>query len=170
MPTNADEFTAFVHGHGRRLQRFGYLLTGDVAAAEDLVQSALLQVLPRWERIENREGVEAYVRRVMVNKQREGWRKRSSRESLRPEPPVVSVADETGTVDERDQLRRALGALPARQRAAVILRFYEDMSEAETARVLDCSVGNVKSQTSRGLTKLRELLIAPIEGAAHVAH
>jgi RNA polymerase sigma-70 factor (sigma-E family) len=165
---HADEFTAFVRSHGRRLQRFGYLLTGDAALAEDLVQTALLQALRHWDRIENREGIEAYVRKIMINKQRALWRRRAGHEILRGELLDTSVADKTGHVDDHDVLQRALRQLPARQRAVVILRFYEDLSEAEAATVLGCSVGTVKSQTSRGLAKLRVLVTPAIEGASHV--
>lgn len=153
-----DDISAFVHGHQARLVRFGYLLTGEQAAAEDLVQSALLETIRRWDRIVNRDSVEAYVRRVMVNKQKSLWRRRASTEQLRADVPDTAAPDETGQVDDLDRLQRALLQLPARQRAAVVLRFYEDMSEAQAASVLNCTVGNVKSQTSRGIARLRVLL------------
>lgn len=162
------EFTAFVHGHGPRLQRFGYLLSGDVAAAEDLVQGALLQALRHWGRIENREGIEAYVRRTMINKQRSLWRRRAGNELLPAELPEQATRDAHHRVDDRDLLQRALAQLPVRQRAAVVLRFYEDMSEQQVATVLGCSTGTVKSQTSRGLAKLRAALAHTEDGVQHV--
>jgi RNA polymerase sigma-70 factor (sigma-E family) len=158
VSAHAEAITAFVHGHQARLTRFGYLLTGDVASAEDLVQTALLETIRRWERISRQDNVEAYVRQAMVNRQHSLWRRRSSSEQLRPDLPEASVADPSGRVDDLDLLRRALLQLPNRQRAAVVLRFYEDLTEAQAAQVLGCSVGNVKSQTSRGLAKLRSLL------------
>ncbi len=156
--SNREDITAFVHGHQARLIRFGYLLTGDQAAAEDLVQSALLETIRRWDRITRRDSVEAYVRRAMINKQRSVWRRRASTEHLRADLPDTPTPDRTGQVDDLDLLQRALQQLPARQRAAVVLRFYEDLTEAQTAGVLDCSVGTVKSQTSRGIARLRTLL------------
>ena len=156
--TSREDITSFVHGHQTRLVRFGYLLTGEQAAAEDLVQSALLETIRRWDSITQRDSAEAYVRRAMVNKQRSVWRRRSSTEHLRAEMPDTATPDRTGQIDDLDVLQRALLQLPARQRAAVVLRFYEDLSEAQTAVVLDCSVGNVKSQTSRGIARLRTLL------------
>jgi RNA polymerase sigma-70 factor (sigma-E family) len=164
---HAQDFTAFVVGHQSRLLRFAFLLTGHRAAAQDLVQTALLEALRRWDRISKREGVEAYVRQVMVNKQRASWRRLSSTESVRDRVPDTPVDDHTEGVGERHALATALAALPPRQRATVILRFYEDMSEADTARLLGCSVGNVKSQTSRGLQKLRTFLNDTQEGNAH---
>ena len=167
MIRHADEFTAFVAAHGDRLQRFGCLLTGDASAAQDLVQSSLLQAMRHWNGIKDRNSAEAYVRRTMVNKQRSLWRRRSGNELLPGHLPDRAQPDETTNVDDRDALGRALAMLPLRQRATVILRFYEDMSEAQVASLLGCSTGTVKSQTSKALMKLRAELGSHQEGAPH---
>jgi RNA polymerase sigma-70 factor (sigma-E family) len=163
--TQSADISDFVQAHHQRLVRFGYLLAGDQAAAEDLVQSAMLDTIRRWDRIQRRDSAEAYVRRAMVNRQRATWRRKSSTEHLRAVMPERPTPDRTGQVDDLDLLHRALLQLPSKQRAAVILRFYEDQSEAHTAIVLDCSVGNVKSLTSRGIARLRTLIT---EGDTHV--
>jgi RNA polymerase sigma-70 factor (sigma-E family) len=154
-----DGFGDFVEVRWRSLVRFGYLLTGDWGAAEDLTQAALERTWSRWDQVRV-ERPESYVKAAMVNQMRSRWRRRS-----------VEVADGRGFEGHRDQanssdvsadhaLREALWAellhLPARMRAVIVLRVWEDLSEAETARLLGCSVGSVKSQMSRGMTRLRE--------------
>lgn len=110
------------------------------------------------------------MRRTMINKQRATWRRRAGHELLRSRLPEVSVGDKTSRVHDQDLLARALRLLPERQRTAVVLRFYEDMSEVDVAVVMECSVGTVKSQTSRGLAKLRALVDPePNDGARYVA-
>jgi RNA polymerase sigma-70 factor (sigma-E family) len=153
-----EDFRAFVHGAYRRLLRTGYLLTGDRHRAEDLVQVTLARAALAWHRIGQAEAVDAYVRRIMVNASTSLWRRRRWREQLTgepPDPPDPPGADPYAASDERDRLRRALAALPARQRAAVVLRHYEDLTEQQVATALNCPVGTVKSLTSRGLTRLR---------------
>ncbi|ADP82887.1 SigE family RNA polymerase sigma factor [Pseudofrankia inefficax] len=161
-----DDFIGFVRDRGPALGRTAYLLTGDAGRAEDLVQSALLAVWLRRGKVEP-AGWEAYTRRTMVNLSCSWWRRRSSGER-----PVAAIPDQpsregmapTDTADERARLVGALRRLPARQRAAVVLRHYEDLSEAETARQLGCTVGTVKSLTSRGLDRLRLLMADPADG------
>ena len=149
-------FREFVEARSSALQRVGWLLTGDRALAEDLVQAALVRVWQRWTTI-GVEGREAYVRKVMVTIFASWWRRR-----WRGEIPSLVVPEPTGGRSQSDgvvtriALQRALLGLPRRQRAAVVLRFYEDLSEAQTAEALGCSVGAVKSQTARALAKLRE--------------
>jgi RNA polymerase sigma-70 factor (sigma-E family) len=150
-----DDFRAFVHGAYRRLLRTGYLLTGDPHRAEDLAQETLAKVALAWHRISRADAVDAYVRRVMVNTCTSLWRRRRWRERPTGEPPDRPGPDPYAGSDERDRLRRALTALPARQRAAVVLRHYEDLTEGQAATALGCSVGTVKSLTSRGLARLR---------------
>jgi RNA polymerase sigma-70 factor (sigma-E family) len=150
-------FTAFVRRHQPGLLRTAYLLAGDHASAEDLLQTALLKTYSHWHRVEDPA---AFTRRVLVNTQTSWLRRLSSTER-----PMHELPDRAGPETElydgrKDDIVRALGNLPPRMRAAVVLRFYEDLSEAETARVMGCSVGTVKTQTSRGLARLREQLPA----------
>jgi RNA polymerase sigma-70 factor (sigma-E family) len=152
-----EEFRQFVEQRYGALLRTAYLLTGSPDAAEDLLQSALLATMSRWRAMDHPD---AYVRRVMVNQLVSRWRRRRVVEMLtavlpeRPQPPP----DEP---ELRDELWQALRRLPARMRAVLVLRYWEDLSEAQTAEALGCSVGSVKSQASRGLARLREL-IAPV--------
>ncbi|ONH29219.1 RNA polymerase subunit sigma-24 [Pseudofrankia asymbiotica] len=174
-----EDFAEFVRRCGTRLTRFAYLLVGDAGQAEDLVQTALVKTWLRGAHV-TADGREAYVRRVMVTTSVSWWRgPRWRRERLpgpdpdlgtdpaaaraRDRPDLTERADpvdETSLVDERDVLVAALRQLPPRQRAAVLLRHYLALTEAETAAELRCSVGTVKSQTSRGLATLRAMLEA----------
>ncbi|EIV92406.1 SigE family RNA polymerase sigma factor [Frankia sp. QA3] len=162
-----EDFEGFVRRRGAHLTRFAYLLLGDRGRAEDLVQTALVKTWLRGDRIAP-EGREAYVRRTMVTTVVSWWRLGGWRErSTSTLPDLVAAADATATVDERDLLLAALRRLPPRQRAAVVLRHYAALTEAETADLLHCSVGTVKSQTSRGLAALRGVLAtteASLEG------
>lgn len=149
--TSAESFDAFVLARSRRLLRTAYLLTQDHALAEDLVQTALAKAWFSWTRIEGGDP-EPYVRKIMVNTFATWWRRRWNGEHPTDELPEVAVPAESS---ERTDVWQALQRLPRRQRAVVVLRFYEDLSEAETARVLGCSAGTVKSQTSKAFAKLR---------------
>jgi RNA polymerase sigma-70 factor (sigma-E family) len=159
VPVDAEEagFAQFVAARERALQRTAWLLTGDWALAEDLVQTALVRSWPRWERILRRDDPEIYVRRVMVNTWSTWYRRR-----WRGEKPAAAVPDGAGAGDMaaevavRLAVRDALGGLSPRQRAVLVLRIYDDLSEAQVAEVLDCTVGTVKSTMSRALAKLRE--------------
>jgi RNA polymerase sigma-70 factor (sigma-E family) len=157
-----DGFDAFVTARANALLRTAYLLTRDRGLAEDLVQTSLAKAWFAWGRIEGQP--DAYVRRIMVNTYSSWWRRRWNGEEATadlPESPTStgrhdrSHGRESSRVEERTDLWRALGRLPKRQRAVVVLRFYEDLSEAETAEIMQCSVGTVKSQASRALAKLR---------------
>ena len=153
-----DEFTAYVAARARLLRRSAYLLCGDWHRAEDLTQSALTKVYLAWSRVRRADNVDAYVRQVLVrtylDEQRRRWRSEQlsggTLDGLRPDPAAAS--------DQRLDLLRALATLPPRQRAAVVLRCWEDLPITEVARALDCSEGTVKSQTSRGLAALRGVL------------
>jgi RNA polymerase sigma-70 factor (sigma-E family) len=149
-----QELARFVEVRYADLLRTAYLLTGSPDAAEDLVQACLLRAMPRWEQIADPM---AYLRRAMVNDRVSRWR-RLRRELLRPDPPDVVVPDATTPVAERAVVLAALRRLPVRMRAVLVLRYWEDLSEAETAKLLGCSVGAVKSQASRGLDRLRSVL------------
>ncbi|MEV0381848.1 SigE family RNA polymerase sigma factor [Nonomuraea sp. NPDC050643] len=150
-----SEYDAFVTAAWHRLLRTAYLLTRDWAVAEDLVQTALMKAWQAWPRI--RDEHEAYVRKIIVNVHSSWWRRRWRRAELTTGSPPdrAQESDHMGQADEREFVWQALGRLPARQRAVVVLRFFEDMTEAQAAETLGCSVGTVKSQTSRALAKLR---------------
>jgi RNA polymerase sigma-70 factor (sigma-E family) len=147
-------FADFVVGRGQSLQRTAYLLTGDWALAEDLVQTALARAYPRWDRIV-RDDPEAYVRQVLVNTWSSWWRRRWRGEVPTDEMPEPAVLDEYAGADRRSAVQDALSRLPRRQRAIVVLRYHEDMTETQVAHALGISVGTVKSQTSKALAKLR---------------
>lgn len=152
--TERPSFEAFVAGRGPALQRTAFLLTGDWALAEDLLQTALSRVYPRWGRIV-REDPEAYVRKAMVNTWSSWWRRK-----WRGEVPTGELVDANGPdpyadADRRAAVAAALASLPPRQRAVIVLRFHEDLTEAQTAGVLGVSVGTVKSQTAKALATLR---------------
>ncbi|HEX3908879.1 MAG TPA: SigE family RNA polymerase sigma factor [Mycobacteriales bacterium] len=157
MTRNEDGFAEFVQARLLPLTRFAYLICGDRNAAQDLVQTALTRTMLRWSKIDQGRA-EAYVRTAIVNEQRMAWRRRWRGERPTLELPEVIGADAFARVDQLDALQRALAGLPVRQRAAVVLRYLDDMTEAQAAEVLQCSVGTVKSQTSRGLSRLRALL------------
>jgi RNA polymerase sigma-70 factor (sigma-E family) len=149
-----EAFQAYVVGRSPALLRTAYLLTGNRADAEDLLQTALAKTYLAWDRIREREALDGYVRRVLVTTQTSFWRRKRP-ESLYDELPESAGRDALADADLHDALWTALGRLSRKQRAAVVLRYYEDLSEAETARVLGVSVGTVKSTTSRALTLLR---------------
>lgn len=156
-----EEREGFIRSQYAGLIRAAYLLTGEDAAAQDLVQETLVQVVVHWRKVAGAAVPAAYVRRILLNTFLAGRRRRWGRElpwAEPPEPPEQAQDALDGVVADRDVLARALLTLPARQRAAVVLRFYDDQSEAQTAQLLGCSVGNVKSLTSRGLTALRAQL------------
>lgn len=148
-------FRDYVTARSRSLLRTAYLLTGNRADAEDLVQSALAKTYLAWDRIEDRGALDGYVRRAMVNTHISWWRRRRLEEYPTDEVPDQAVADHSGTSDLQDTLRRAVDQLPQRMRAAVVLRYFEDMTEAEVADVLGVSLGTVKSTVSRAVAKLR---------------
>jgi RNA polymerase sigma-70 factor (sigma-E family) len=151
-----DSFREFVEGSWNRLLRTAYLLTGDHGAAEDLVQTALMRTYRHWARIETYDAPEAYVRRVMVNINISAWRRRKAVVQVVAEPPEpAGRADHQNTYALRDELWRAVCAMSPRMRTAFVLRYFEDLTEAEVASVMDCAVGTVKSQIARGLAKLR---------------
>jgi RNA polymerase sigma-70 factor (sigma-E family) len=154
----ARDFDTYAREHGRALCRSAFLLTGDHHLAEDLVQTALAKVAPRWDRIAADADPTPYVRTVIV-RTAIAWHRRRWRGEVPTSPmPEPAGADQLDRIAGRDRLRRALLGVPPRQRAALVLRFYEDLSEGETARVMGCSVGTIKSQTAKGLARLRTLL------------
>jgi RNA polymerase sigma-70 factor (sigma-E family) len=141
---------------GDRLLRAAVMLAGGQADGEDLLQAALERVYRHWGRING--DPEGYLRRTLYHLAADGWRRNGLfRARLGLLHRSDGGPDETAAVDQRDELIRLLRGLPPRQRTAVILRYWEELSEAETARLMGCSVGNVKSAASRGLRRLREL-------------
>jgi RNA polymerase sigma-70 factor (sigma-E family) len=153
MDQPGPTFEEFVAARGRDLWRTAWLLTGDAHKAEDLVQTSLMKCWSRWGRIARDGSVEAYVRRTMINTYTDWWRRKWNAErptEVLPDSDVVAV--DPGI---RQDTLAALAALPRGQRAVLVLRFYEDLTEAQTAEALGISVGTVKSQTSRALSALR---------------
>jgi RNA polymerase sigma-70 factor (sigma-E family) len=151
------EFCAYVAARQHALLRTAYLLTGDQHNAEDLVQTALAKAYLAWGKLHDSSQPEAYIRKIMVNEYASWWR-RPWRRNERPtgDLPERPGAERQASFDERDAMWQLVSALPPRQRATVVLRYYEDLSEAETAQVLGCSVGTVKSQTNRAIAQLRQ--------------
>ncbi|MFE2723083.1 SigE family RNA polymerase sigma factor [Kitasatospora sp. NPDC059327] len=160
MRDATPDFEEFVAARSPRLLRMAWLLTGDPYLAEDLLQTALAKVWPRWERI-SIDRPEAYVRRVLVNSHVSWWRRRWHGELPHgelPEQPTGSDPFEELVVGQ--VVAAAVRALPPRQRAVVVLRYFEDLSVEETAEALGCTTGTVKSQTHRALQALRGKLPA----------
>ena len=161
-----DGFAAFVAARSPALVRTARLLTGDHAAAEDLVQHALARTWPRWSRLRDPAAGEAYVRKVLVTSyatsRRRRWHGELPSEQL---PDHAATGDAYARSDERAAMTGALATLTARQRAVVVLRYYDDLTEAQAADVLGVSVGTVKSQSHKALARLREHL-----GSDAVAH
>jgi RNA polymerase sigma-70 factor (sigma-E family) len=169
------DFDTFAAARWPHLVRTAYLLTGDHHEAEDLVQSTLAKVYLGWSRIRCLDAPDAYVHRALVNNNISRFRKRRVVHLLTPLLPERARAEPPTGIEDRALLMAALATLPPRQRAAVVLRYWEDLSEQQVADILGCSPGNVKSQASRGLRKLRghpalaELAGAPAPGPAPAA-
>ncbi|AGL20013.1 SigE family RNA polymerase sigma factor [Actinoplanes sp. N902-109] len=158
MRTPDDGFPEFVRAQWGPLTRTAYLLTGDRSYAEDLVQTALEKTHRKWRKVAALESPVAYVRRVLVNTAISWRRRRSHGETPAMPPDTVRARDPYPQVEERQQLLAALRTLPPRMRAVLVLRYFEDLTEPDTAAALGCSVGTVKSQASRGLQRLRHQL------------
>jgi len=162
-------FEPFVAEATDSLLRTAYLVTGDTGAAEDLVQESLLRIARRWSRVVSMESPLAYARKTLVNLALDDSKRRSRHRAELASPNLLdrplSLPRESeissgvfATADDRVELIRALGALTPRQRAVLVLRFFDDLTESEAASTLGCSVGTVKSTTSRALDKMRELM------------
>ncbi|MEV4140328.1 SigE family RNA polymerase sigma factor [Dactylosporangium sp. NPDC049742] len=149
-------FEAFVAARGAALVRFAVLLTGDDHRAEDLVQEALAKAYLRWGRIRRADDPEVYVRRLVLNGSRSWWRRRANREvPVERAPDAAAAGDLSGESADRDELWRLVAALPFKQRAVVVLRYYEDLDDAAIARVLECSQTTVRTHAMRALNRLR---------------
>jgi RNA polymerase sigma-70 factor (sigma-E family) len=158
----ANGMDDYVRGHANRLFRVAFLLTGDRHRAEDLVQTVLARVAPRWERIAAVGDPFPYLR-VALARTAIGWRRRRwlAEVPTAELPDVTTSPDALTQIDMRMQLADALRELTSRQRAVVVLRYYGDLSEADTAAALGCSVGSVKTHSSRALTHLQRALTPP---------
>lgn len=157
MDKAADtDFSEFMAGRWSQLVRLGYGLTGDAQLAEDLAQTAFTRAYASWGRVRRADDPDAYLRRIVINANRNRFRRRRVDEVLTAAVPDLTPAGgDAGLPGPRDALLGALQRLPYGQRAVVVLRYWLDLSEAETAALLGCSTGNVKSQSSRALAKLR---------------
>ena len=150
-------FGEYVRSRSQALLRAAQALTGNRADAEDLLQATLVKAYQSWDRIDDPAALDTYVRRVMVNTHISGWRKRRVDEYPTDElPDSPSAEDATRDSDLRDVVQRAIDRLPRQMRAAVMLRFYDDMTEPEVAAALGVSVGTVKSTVARAVAKLRK--------------
>lgn len=158
IPKAELTFEDFVRARSGSLLRTALLLAGqNEAEAEDLLQLALERAYRHWGRVSRAGEPERYVRAILANASADRWR-RAARRAERPLLAVVTgpaVADRTAEVENRDYLVRALATLPPRQRAVLVLRYFDDLSEIETARMLGCTVGTVKAHAARGLARLR---------------
>jgi RNA polymerase sigma-70 factor (sigma-E family) len=162
-PDRDAEFTEYVSARAPWLRRVAFLLCGDWHRADDLVQTSITKLYAHWHRASRAENLDGYARRTLVNtylaEQRSGWAKWTILRRHEPEESLlVDASDATADLDLSLDLRSALDRLPARQRATVVLRYYCDLSVDQTAQVMGCSAGNVKSQSSRGLATLRNIL------------
>lgn len=155
MVSAEAQFDGFVAARSRSLLRSAFLLTGDWATAQDLVQTALVKTWQRWDRLERQDAPEAYVVRVMTSTFLSWRRRRWHGEHAVALLPDVSLQDHADQAALRDDVARALRCLPPRQRAVIVLRFLLDLSESQTAAALGCAPGTVKSQTSKALATLR---------------
>lgn len=154
-----QEFVTFVRAYGRSLARTATLITGDPVAGEDLLQTALARTYVRWTTQADIDDLEAYVRVVLV-RAHISWRRRMSSTEVVHDlaPEDIAGPDIADRMVDRGMLLAALQRLPSKQRAALVLRYFDDLSEADTASALGCSTGSVKQHTSRGLARLRQLL------------
>lgn len=150
-----EAFDEFVRARLPKLLRFGHALTGSPHAGADLVQDALERAMLAWSRIDAKDDPEGYVRRIMVNRNVSIWR-RHRKERLVDEVPERPPTQQPPGHD--DELWAAVKQLPAKQRTVIVLRYYEDLSEAQIAATMGCSAGTVKSQASRAMAKLRDLM------------
>lgn len=154
-----DDFRAFVVGRSAALLWYAHLLTGDRHVAEDVVQTALAKTALAWSRVRRKDNPEGYVRRAIVTTHLNAQRRRPWREQPREIIPDADHAPPPDAeLDDRDVMWQALAELPPRQRAVLVLRYYEDLSEAEIAETLGCSRGTVKSQAAKGLSHLRRIV------------
>src|SRR3954468_11489919 len=157
-PESRKAFTSFVQARGTALARTAYLIVGDEHRAEDVLQTALAETYLRWQRLRRPEAAEAYVRKAIVTANAAWWRRRASHETPHEAMPEMVLLDCAEELVVRETMLTLLRQLSPRQRAVVVLRFFDDLSEADTAAVLGCSAGSVKQHTTRALDRLRTLI------------
>jgi RNA polymerase sigma-70 factor (sigma-E family) len=163
-----DGFATFVAARGTGLLRVAYLACGDAGEAEDLLQTALERAYKNWDRVRY-DNPEPYIRRIIINTSISRARRRAILRIIPMYAPPELPAGETD-VDLRHVLMDALRALPPRQRAVIVLRYWEDLSETQTAEILGCSTGTVKSQASKAIAKLRAAIGGPLKGVIESVH
>lgn len=156
----ARDFERYVRARGPGLARVARLLCDDVHTADDLVQTVLAKALVSWRRVRESDDIDAYLRRALVNT-RNSWWHRFRGERITPVMPDRALPDSAARSADYHLLLTALRALPRGQRSAVVLRYYEDLSESQVAAIMGCSIGTVRSQTGRGLRTLRAAMGAP---------
>jgi RNA polymerase sigma-70 factor (sigma-E family) len=154
----AGEFLQFARRRASPLHQSAYVLCGDWHLAQDLVQETLVKAYRHWPRVRRADDPDAYVRRILLNEARDRWRRREKAESVARFTVDPAVPDAAEDIVRRDRVLQALLELPFQQRATVVLRYLEGLSQAETAELLGCSEGTVKSQSSRALATLRKFL------------
>ena len=163
-----EEFTAFVVAHGRQLLRTACLLTGDLGRGEDLLQTTFARAYGRWGRVQEADDPAAYVRKMLVNGHLSWLRRLSNTEQVIESVPDRGDGRDLQTAHaDADELRSALQRLSPRVRAAVVLRYLDDLSEAETARLMGCSPNTVSKHVGRGLAVLRTVLDQSPDGAVN---
>ncbi len=160
--TRDAEFTDFVAEHGGKLLRTACLVTGEPHLGEDLLQTARAKAYGSWDKVSRADHPVAYVRRLMINAHLSWVRRLTNTEQVIETLPDVGTADHQSTHADSDELRRALLGLSVRVRTAVVLRFFEDLSEADTAQLMGCSRSTVNNHVTRGLAALR-VLLAPAD-------
>ena len=148
----------YVRARGQRLLRSAYLLTGDPQLAQDLVQNALASALVSWRRLRDVADLDAYLYTAIVHARSRWWRRRWHQKVPTERLPDVPAPDEIARFDSRVDVLALLAELPTRQRQVVVLRYFDDLTEVQTAQVLGCSVGTVKSQNARALARMRAAL------------
>jgi len=156
-----DDFSEFARSQHARLFRTVFLLTGDYHRSEDVLQATLMRLYQRWDRVSAMRDPGAYARKVAINQVWSWWRLRSSREVPVSRLVDVAVAGPADAVSDHAAVWLAVRTLPARQRAVIVLRYYEDLTEAQTAEILGIAVGTVKSHSHTGCHRLAELLAEP---------
>ncbi|MGX4732687.1 SigE family RNA polymerase sigma factor [Kitasatospora griseola] len=150
-----DEFRAFIVGAWPWLLRTAYLLTGDQHAAEDLAQSAAERTCAAWSKVRRADDPHSYVRRIMINQHARRWRRRAPEVLVESVPDTAGREDGYARSDQRRVLMAALAALPPRQRQAVVLRHWEDLTDSQAAAAMGCSTGAVRSHAAKGIARLR---------------
>jgi len=161
-----SDYRAYVEARSHALRRTAFLLCGDWHQAEDLVQTALLALYRSWHKVRDRDGLDAYVRTTLVRRTVDESRRPWRRESATAELPEVPLPEDQG-LEDRELVLGVLRRLPPRQRAVVVLRFYDDLDVATTAALLGCSEGTVKSYTARAVITLRALLGPQLLATTH---